>query len=138
MTSTAKPKTLYQLRIVVPGVLTLRIVVPGVLTLRIVVPGVLTLMSGIVVAGVLTLRIAFLHGSQTKDCIGDSGRHYIARHIARRSSVLKHREPYDPTPRERLFTGKDDPLVLEHWERRSFSVRTLGFFSVRTLGKTIL
>ena len=58
MTSTAKPKTLYQLRIVVPGVLILRIVVPGVLTLRIVVPGVLTLR--IVVPGVLTLRIAFL------------------------------------------------------------------------------
>ena len=89
MTSTAKPKTLYQLWIVVPGVLTLRtvvlgvltlwIVVPGVLTLRIVVPGVLTLR--IVVAGVLTLRIAFLHGSQTKDCIGDSGRHYHSRHM---------------------------------------------------------
>ena len=58
ITSTAKPKTLYQLRIVVPGVLTLRIIVPGVLTLRIVVPGVLTLR--IVVPGVLTLRIAFL------------------------------------------------------------------------------
>ena len=34
MTSTAKPKTLYQLRIVVHGVLTLRIVILGVLTLK--------------------------------------------------------------------------------------------------------
>ena len=40
MTSTAKPKTLYQLRIVVHGVLTLRIVILGVLTLRIVFPAV--------------------------------------------------------------------------------------------------
>ena len=65
MTCTAKPKTLYQLRIVVPGVLTLRIVVPGVLTLRIVVPGVLTLR--IVVLGVLTLkdRLSLILSSRT-------------------------------------------------------------------------
>ena len=82
ITSTAKPKTLYQLRIVVPGVLTLRIIVPGVLTLRIVVPGVLTLR--IVVPGVLINTKDRLPGSQscqTKDCIGDSGRHYHSRHM---------------------------------------------------------
>ena len=81
MTSTAKPKTLYQLRIVVPGVLTLRIVVPGVLTLRIVVPGVLTLRIVVPTWCSNTKPKDRPPGSQTKDCIGDSGRHYHSRHM---------------------------------------------------------